>query len=182
MKIEKYKKIKNYEDIYYLYNSYNNIKDFIDENISDNLIKNINKFIKYFKNDFKISKEEQKFIYSCFFEYDYFKKAIKIKINKNKFKKIIVEKVMETLNDISKYSDIIENTIILCNLKNNIKNNTNHNYKVIKKIIKSKSIGNNYCFLFDNIKYFKEDINKLKSYATFIDLILDDYLETKSYY
>lgn len=182
MNINEYNYLNNYNEIKHLYENFPKIKKFINENNTTNIMNNIDKFITYFKNDFIIDKAEQTFIISCIFEYDLFKKTIINKMNQKLFKEIIVKKITENLSDISEYSDVIETSVMLCNLKIEDETKINHNYSIIKKIIKTKEIKYNYCFLFDNIKYYKSDIDKIKSYAAFIDVILGDFLSTKTYY
>ena len=182
MDIIKYKNLSNFEDIKFIYEKFRDAKKYINDNHSDNIMNNINKFITFFINDFKIDQIEQRFIISLFFQYDYFIKEINNNITLPIYRKIIVNKVLTTLNELKKYSSLIDNSIILCNFKENNKKNINYNYSIIKKIIKSKETKNNYYFLFDSIEYFKNDSNKLRSYIVFIDMMLNDYLNTKSYY
>ena len=175
--IEKYKELQNYSDIKFLYNNYNHIKDFIDNNNYDIIINNLNTFITIFKEEFKIEKYESNFIISCLFEQNYFQDTLLKKINFNIFKKLIVRKVIETLNDISNENDIIEFKVLLCGFYlNNYNKKINNNYNIIKNLIYNKKIKSNYCYLFDNIKYFNNNKQKKDNYLLFITLIIDDYL------
>lgn len=182
MNIQKYTYLSKYEDISYIYEKFENVKKFIDNNSSNSIMTNLNKFITLFYNDFKFDIYEQRFIISCLFEYDYFQKIILTKVNNNNYKKTIVQKVIENLNELANYSNIIEQSTILCNFKENNPKDLNHNYNIIKKIIKTKKTNFNYCFLFDNIKYFKNDKNKLNNYINFVNDILNEYLDSKTYY
>lgn len=172
--------LKNKNDIEYIQKNFKNAKEFIDNN--NNIINNIDKFITLFKKNFKIDKIEQGFILSCFLEYNYFQEEIKNKLTKKNFEKIIVKKVEQTLKDLTYYSDIIKESILLSNIDIDNEKRIHQNFLIIKKIVQQQKDVNNYYYLFDNLNYFKNDINRIKTYASFIDIILTNYIETKSYY
>lgn len=185
MDLEKYKKLKNYNDIKYMYDKFSPVKQFITNNhdVSSIIINNLNKFISYFKNEFKTTYNETQFIVSCFFEFDYFKDALLDKMNLIIFKKIIVRKIIEMLNETANNSSNIENALILCGLYiDDYSKKISHNYSIIKKIMKTKDIDCNYCYLFDNIEYFNNDSTKLNIFISFIEIILNNFIDTKSYY
>lgn len=175
-----FKKLKNKIDIDYIYEKFPKAKEFIDNNNIS--ISNIDKFITLFKNNFKIDKTELRFIISCFLEYDYFQKEIKNKLTKKSFEKIVVNKVIQTLKELSDFIDIVEDSVILCNIDLENEEKIHQNFLIIKKIIHQQKNINNYYYLFDNPNYFKSDINKITTYASIVDIILNDYIESKSYY
>ena len=176
--IENYKNLTNYLDILFLYENYNHIKKYINNN--NIIIDNLNTFITIFKKEFNIEKYETYFIISCLFEYNYYQNALLKKMNIEIFKEIITKRVIETLKDATKESDNLKYKVKACKIKlNNNKNNIDNNYNIIKNLIKYKKTKCNYCYLFDNIKYFNYNKIKKEAYILFISIIFDDYLSSQ---
>lgn len=180
MTLDKYKKynLKNYEDILFIYNQTDYIKSFIDKKNNINIMRNLDVFITFLIEEFNIETHERCFIVTCFFEQKYFKKRLKKGINYDKFKKIIVNQVISVLVNASKYSNIIFILSRNCGLDlTNNRKNIVYNFEIIKLLILKKRIKFNYCFLFDNIKYFENDEQKLNNYLRFIEMFFYDYYE-----
>lgn len=172
--IKKYN-LKNYEDIRFIYKTYKHAKWFIDNHSDINSINNLDKFITLFSQEFKIDMHEYRFIISCMLEYDYVINALVKKMNFKIFKKIIVKRVIDTLNDASKsplIKSLLNNTGLYMK-RYSLK--IDENYKIIKAMIEKKKTKFNYCYLFDNIKYFEENPRKLENYFRFISIILYDF-------
>lgn len=151
---------------------YKKNKNYFDNN-NINIINNLDNFISYFKEEFKIEEHELAFIINIFLELDYFNDILKDKITHDIFKYIITKRVTEVLSIASKESKKIKKLVKKTNL--NIKHNNKHidkNYEIIKEIIERKKIKYNYCYLFDDIKYFSDNPNKKENYFLFISLIL----------
>ncbi len=151
---------------------YKKNKNYFDNN-NINIINNLDNFISYFKEEFKIEEHELAFIINIFLELDYFNDILKDKITHDIFKYIITKRVTEVLSIAAKESKKIKKLVKKTNL--NIKHNNKHidkNYEIIKEIIERKKIKYNYCYLFDDIKYFSDNPNKKENYFLFISLIL----------
>lgn len=172
--IKKYN-LKNYEDIKFIYQTYVYAKLFIDNHNDINSISNLDEFITLFSQEFKIDVHEYRFIISCLLEYDYVITTLTKKMNFKIFKKIIVRRVIDTLNDASK-SPLIKSLVNDTGLYMKIYSlKIDENYKIIKTIIEKKKTKFNYCYLFDNIKYFQENAGKLENYFRFVSMILYDF-------
>ena len=60
----------------------------------------------------------------------------------------------------------------LLNIINNKKDDIEHNYKIIKNMINKNKIKYNYCYLFDDVKYFNDNPDKKNNYFLFLTMIL----------
>lgn len=183
MILKKYKhsNLKNYKDIEFIYNQKDYIKKYLTKHDNITIMRNLDNFITFIIEELKIEDYEYRFILTCLFEYKYFKKALNKEIDIEVFKKIIVRRVIDTLKDASKESLLIDSLTIDSGLYiKNYKDKIDENFEIIKEMINKKNVKFNYCYLFDNIKYFRDDPQKKENYFRFISIIFYDYFDNKA--
>ena len=165
-----YNNIKNKEEMKAIFEA--NEKYFNNNTIN---IGNIDKFITFFKNEIKIDTYELRFIVSIFLELDYFKKYLSddVELDINDFKSIITTRVTEILKKATNENNFIYALVDSIDLKlDNKKDDIEHNYKIVKNMINKNKIKYNYCYLFDDVKYFNDNPDKKNNYFLFLTMIL----------
>lgn len=172
--IDKTLNLKHKTNLNLIYERNKHVQDFIKQNKENTslILTNIDNFISFINKELTIEYNEYCFIIACLFEYDYFKDKFLTTINNEDFKYLIVRRVIDTLTDASLEDKKIKKLVKKCKFNNNIDNSFN----IIKNIISSKKIKCNYCYLFDNIKYFSYNKEKKEQYLYFIIVLLKDYL------
>ena len=123
----------------------------------------------------KIDTYELRFIVSIFLELDYFKKYLSddVELDINDFKSIITTRVTEILKKATNENNFIYALVDSIDLKlDNKKDDIEHNYKIIKNMINKNKIKYNYCYLFDDVKYFNDNLDKKNNYFLFLTMIL----------
>lgn len=170
-------KLNNNNEIENIYTNSKIAKQYLKEKDNINIINNLDKFISYFKNEFEIDNYELCFITSILFECPYFIQCLTKNLDYIAFKSIIVNRICSILSAASGESKEINLLVKKTKLKiNNYQECIDNNYIIIKKIFEKKAIKFNYCYLFDDIKYFNDDLAKKENYFYFIKTILTDYL------